>query len=254
MVHVALTSGGVERRGSVLIDSAIAAGNLFIAVAGEDLPSDHRATVRVWLTDTDGSRVFRGDGKQIDCAAVRPADDGLRLVHADAGAAVYRRLGALPRIRWAPSSRVVEDGQARVAALDRGVPTGTVLLEDAGLPTAQGQPAEVRVLEDAPEHIRVAVDAKGGGYLVIADSIVRPGWRATVDGTAVPVVQGNHAFAAIPVPEGEHVVALEYLAPGLALGASVTVGSLLLSAAVLVPTSPRRRRRRTVQTERHELP
>ena len=142
-----------------------------------------------------------------------------------------------------------------MAALDRGVPTGTVLLEDAGLPTAQGRPAEVRVLEDAPEHIRVAVEAKGRGYLVVADSIVRPGWRATVDGKAVPVVHGNHAFAAIPVPEGEHVVALEYVAPGLALGVAVTVGSLLLSAAaVLVPTSARRRRRRTAQTDRHELP
>ena len=72
MVHVAVTSGGVERQGSALIDTARDPGVLTVAVAGEDLPTNRTSSVRVWLTDTDGTRVFAGRGDELACGAVRP--------------------------------------------------------------------------------------------------------------------------------------------------------------------------------------
>lgn len=246
LLHVAVTSGGVEREGSILIDSELDPGRLFVTVAGEDLPSSSTAQVRVWLTGTEGGeRVFRGERDQLDCAAVRPADDGLRLVQSDAGGAIYQRLDALPRIRWAARSRVVVDPAERVRELKAGVPEDTVLLEDARLEPAQGASADIEVLADERERVSTRVDAKGDGYLVLSDSIVRPGWRASVDGSPVALEHGNHAFAAIPVPAGEHIVTLEYVAPGLKLGTLVTFGSLLLAAVpVAGPTLVRRLSRR----------
>lgn len=248
MLHVAVTSAGVERRGAILLDSPRKPGLLFIAVAGEDLPASRSADVRFWLSDTDGARVFRGQGDQLNCAAVRPTDDGLRLIHTDAGGAVYERLDALPRIRWASSSEVVTDRKQRLEMLKVGVPRDTVLLEDTRLARAAGLPAAVRVLADERERMSVQVDAQAGGYLVVADSIVRSGWRATVDGSPVAIEHGNHAFAAIPVLAGDHVVEIRYVAPGLRLGTAVSLASLAVSVGLLVgPTHLRRRRRPSLQ-------
>ncbi len=243
MVHVAVTSGGVEWHGSALIDTARDPGVLTVAVAGEDLPTNRTSSVRVWLTDTDGIRVFAGRGDELACGAVRPTDDGLRLVHADAGGAIYERLRALPRIRWASTSRVVADRERRMLELRRGVPADTVMVEEDSLPVADGRPAALTVLTDARERITVRVDAQGTGYLVLADSIVRPGWVATVDGSDVAIQHGNHAFAAIPVTRGLHTVDLRYVAPGLKSGLAVTVVSLSLAAVLVVAPFLLRRRR-----------
>lgn len=243
MIHVAVTSGGVKRGGSVLIDTDRDPGVLTVAVAGEDLPIDKPTIVRVWLTDTDGVRVFAGQDDRLACAPVRPVEDDLRLVHADAGGAIYERLRALPRIRWASVSKVVSDRAERVAQLRRGIPADTVLVEDSSLPTADGRDAAVTVLADDRERIEVRVEAKGTGYLVVADSIVRPGWRATVDGSYVDIQHGNHAFAAVPVSAGTHTVELRYTAPGLKAGLAVTVVSISLAAIPIFAPILRRRRR-----------
>ncbi len=243
MLHVAVTGGGVERQGAILIDSALDPGRLFVAIAGEDLPTSPSTSVRVWLSDTDGPRTFEGHDGSLSCSAIRPIDDGLQLVHSDAGGAVYRRVDALPRIRWASRSRVVTDRHERIALVDQGVPTDTVLLEDDRLPVGSGRPAGVRVLADQREGSIIDVDAEGDGYLVVADSIVRPGWGATVDGSPVALAHGNHAFAAVPVPEGRHRIELAYRAPGLTAGVILTVTSLLLAAIPVVgPMAVRRRR------------
>ncbi|OIJ28382.1 YfhO family protein [Nocardioides luteus] len=189
----------------------------------------------------------RSDGSAV-CGAVRPEKgDGLRVVHASAGAVVYERASALPRIRWAGTSEVVTDGPTRVRRLTEGVAPGTVLLDDSSTPAATGSTAQVDVRRDEPETISASVTADGAGYLVVADSIARPGWSATVDGEEVPLVAGNHAFAAVPVPDGTHTVTLRYDAPGLRTGAVVSLlGALVTLGLLLVPwlTDRRRGRRR----------
>ncbi len=176
----------------------------------------------------------RTDGSAV-CAPVRPVKgDGLRVVHASAGAVVYERSSALPRIRWAGTSEVVPDGPTRVRRLIEGVAPGTVLLDDDSSPAAIGSSAEVDVRRDDPETISAEVTADGAGYLVVADSIARPGWSATVDGRKVPIVPGNHAFAAVPVPDGTHTVSLTYDAPGLRTGAVVSLLAALVSLGLMV--------------------
>ncbi|MFE6646300.1 YfhO family protein [Nocardioides sp. NPDC057772] len=191
----------------------------------------------------------RTDGSAV-CAAVRPEKgDGLRVVHASAGAVVYERASALPRIRWAGTSEVVADGATRVQRLTEGVAPGTVLLDDDSTPAASGSTARVDVRRDEPETISAKVTADGAGYLVVADSIARPGWTATVDGRPADLVAGNHAFAAVPVPDGTHTVTLAYEAPGLRTGAVVSLlGALVTLGLLVVPRLVERRRSRRRMT------
>jgi hypothetical protein len=224
-------------------------------VAGEGLDPFLPVSAQVWLTGTTGPVALGGSDGATACRAVRPADDGLRLVHADQGSVIYQRLTALPRIRWAGRGVAVADPAARVAALAAGVPADTVVLDRAadgpaaagpadGQPTAgSGAPGRVDVVTDDPETIIARVDADGDGFLVVADSIARDGWEASVDGRPVDVLPADHAMAAVAVPAGSHVVTFHYVAPGLRTGLTVSLGSGLLVAGLLGwPLVTRRRR------------
>ena len=244
VLHVTVHTPDGLREGSRLLPSTLPRGVIRVGVVGEDLPAGGRYPVDVWFSGARGETALRGGADGLACAGVRPEDDGLRLASAEAGAVVFERLHALPRIRWAARSRVVPDAKARVADLKSGIPDDEVLLNDDSTPAAAGEPAEVEVLTDDPERISARVDAAGAGYLVVADALLRDGWNATVDGRAVRVVPGNHAFAAIPVPQGEHTVVLSYTAPGLAAGVVVSAASGVVVVALLLwPWWTRRRRR-----------
>jgi hypothetical protein len=68
-----------------------------------------------------------------------------------------------------------------------------------------------------PGEERYEVQSDGPGYLVTRDSFA-PGWTATVDGGAAPVLRANGKHRAVAVPAGRHVVDLRYRPPGLSLG------------------------------------
>lgn len=235
VLHVAVRTPDGTLTGERLLGS-LAAGPQRVAVLGEDLPRGGRFRVEVWFTGLDGKTVLRARDGELACAAVRPQDDGLRLVFAEAGATVYERLGSLPRIRWASRSEHGLSHAARLQALSDGLPGDTVLIEDRKSPAAEGGAAAVDVVQDSPERITVQVDADRGGYLVVADAVVRDGWRATVDGRRARLVHGNHAFAAVWVPAGEHSIRLTYTAPGLRTGVIVSILSIVVAGLLrLVP-------------------
>jgi hypothetical protein len=154
-------------------------------------------------------------------------DDGLRLDVVE-NLVGYRRLQALPRIRWAARARVVSGADARVEALANGVPSDEVILSRPG-PAASGLPANVEVREDGGDIIRVAVEAAGSGYLVVADPLL-PGWVASMDGRPARLRAADHGLAAVFVPEGEHIIVLRHDPPGWRLGLALSGAS----ASILV--------------------
>ena len=242
LLHVAVHTSVGTLTGERLLGS-LEAGPQRVAVLGEDLPRSGRFRVEVWFTGLDGNTVVRTRNGELACAAVRPQDDGLRLVFAEAGAAVYERLRSLPRIRWASRSDHGLSRAARIRALAEGLPGDTVLIEDRKSSAAEGGAAAVDVVEDSPERIAVQVDAERGGYLVVADALIRDGWTATVDGRKSRLVRGNHAFAAVWVPAGEHKVELTYTAPGLRTGIVVSILSIVVAGLLLLLPLPQRPRR-----------
>ena len=215
------------------------AGALPVPLAAEDL--DGAATLRLsW--DGPGSPSFATDAAGIPALSViTPEDDGLRLADDDNGA-VWERTTALPRIRWASSSRVVEDADRRadvLAGID--LPPDTVVLSEPGRDTDE-QAATVEVQEDSGDTVAVAVDAEGAGYLVLADAI-QSDWSVEVDGRAATIEDADHAFGAVHLPAGRHDVVFTYTPRGQQLGAAVSIGSLVVLLTLALAPAIRRRRR-----------
>ena len=168
-------------------------------------------------------------------------NDGLRLEFAG-GAVVYRRLAALPRIRWAPGSPfLTPDPGRRIELLSQHINPGAVMLSTPG-PAGSGKPASLHITEDSGDAIKVRVRAQGRGYLVVADSI-KDGWRATMDGRPARIVPADHAIGALYVPKGEHSVALIYRPKAWRNGQRISLASLVVLGALVIAT--RRRGRAT---------
>ncbi len=79
-------------------------------------------------------------------------------------------------------------------------------------------PGSPRVLEHLDGRVRAEVDAPARSRLVVATAY-DPGWRATVDGAAVPVGENAMAFVSLPLNPGPHRVDLSYRPPLLSAGA-----------------------------------
>jgi hypothetical protein len=112
--------------------------------------------------------------------------------------------------------------------------TGKVAADEVVLsdpePVASGQPASLSVLNDGTDSVTTTVDAKGSGYLVVADAD-QVGWQATVDGHRAALVKADQGFVAVNVPAGTHTVTLRYALPqqSVATWASAAVGLSLLA-------------------------
>ena len=151
---------------------------------------------------------------------------------------LYRLAGSLPPAWVAPGLRRVADQDAVLAGL--AAPTFDPLAEavtadpsadDLGLPTGTAAPANATATLErvTPTHLRATVDAPQPGLLVLAESHA-PGWQATVNGVAAPVLQVDGPLLGTPIPGGPSVVEWRYAPRSFSLGALVS----LLALAVLV--------------------
>lgn len=85
---------------------------------------------------------------------------------------------------------------------------------------------EVRWIRFTPEVREAEVHFERPGWLVLLESF-DPGWRAAVDGAAVPVRPANGLFQAIAVPAGTHTVRWAYRPVGWRAGVALTLVSAL---------------------------
>jgi hypothetical protein len=222
---------------------SMAAGTAFqVPVAADDQAAGTQLTATLTWQGSSPLTV-EGDAGAPALGAVAGQSDGLELVHVD-DSAIYLRLNAQPRIRWASSSTVVTNQAQRVQLLASGsVGANDVVLSQPG-PAASGAPATVEVTDDGVDQVSTTVDASGAGYLVVADSD-QVGWKATVDGRSAQLRDADQGVVAVQVPAGRHVVTLTYDPPRWTLGLAVSaVSALGLIAAVVGEWWWLRRRRR----------
>ena len=230
-------AGAVVARAERRFRTSVGAGAHAVPIDGEHLTEDPDRTVEIWLeSPADGSVRPVPDG------SVRPvlaADDGLELVHVS-GVAVWRRLTALPRFRWASEAVVVTDDEERLALL--GAPelpaTAVVLADGSDREAGPGRVVDLDLSD--PDRFHVEVDSSHGGWLVVADAMQR-GWSASVDGASVPLVEADHAFVAVHVPAGATRVTFDYEAPGSRVGLLASAGATAVLAAIALGWARSRR-------------
>lgn len=237
-----VVTGRVEITVEVLDDSdAVLASNtrvftqtptapVAIALAGEELSSS-AGDLQIRVSSSHDISVG-GHGDVVDLAQITTQSDGLLLSYADAHGTLWSRTSAADRIRWAGTSEVVENSDARLGRVsDPSLDTSTVVLSQPA-PEGSGRDAQWQVEEDSGDRIEVNVTASGDGYLVVADGM-QDGWRAEVDGVATELVDADYAFVAAFVPAGEHTVTFEYVGEGVATGTVVTAGGVVIVVALL---------------------
>ena len=123
-----------------------------------------------------------------------------------------------------------DDGHVRRVAFDAN--REVVLSQGVSRAPDPGFQGSARILEDEPDHLRIATSGGSSGWLVVIDTY-DPGWRATVDGRPTDVVPANVAFRAVAVPAGSHVVALSYRPTSVLWGAGVFLVTVVASLVVL---------------------
>jgi len=239
---VTAQSGSRSVIGRTPLPPAVAAGDLVLAVPGDELAGGPDIDLTVALSDAGDVQLDLATASQgLAVDPIRPDQDGLQLAYAD-DLRIYRRTTGLPRIHWAGRAEVVPDRSERIERVaSPELPDDTVVLSSGDPSTGAVSSAEVDVVTDDPERLEIRVDADGDGHLVVADAIQND-WVATVDGEAVDLLDADHAVVAVAVPSGQHEVVLRYEPRGRRLGLVLSAIALVALTVATVSSVPRVRR------------
>jgi hypothetical protein len=156
----------------------------------------------------------------------------------------------LPRAYVASGIRVA-DGPDAVAVM---VHPSFDARREIVLPAGRPQPpnprlsAECTILHARPDGIDLAARLSQDGYVVLVDAF-DPGWRASVDGRAAPVLRANLAFRAVPVPAGAHEISLRYRPTAVVAGLALSLATLVGCAGAALIGALRHRQRSPRATE-----
>ena len=121
-----------------------------------------------------------------------------------------------------------EAALARLDAFDFDPAQAALVPPGASPPLAQpatGESGRVDILRRTPGSLTLTVTAPADALLVLSE-VYYPGWQATVDGQATPIIRTDYVLRGIPIPAGSHRVELSYRPRTVLWGAVVGGGTL----------------------------
>ncbi len=130
----------------------------------------------------------------------------------------------LPRTYVVGAARGAEGLAALGVLLDPtfDIAREVVLSGSPGNPHAPEFQGKSRILELVSDRVRIEAELSAPGYVVLVDAY-DPGWKATLDGTPVPLLRANLAFRAVQAPAGRHVIQFLYRPVWLVRGLSISL-------------------------------
>jgi len=156
----------------------------------------------------------------------------------DGDTKLYRVANPAPRADFVTAARAEFATEQQIPAMFAAGPWNRLLLEpDAKKYLAPGQNAagggRVEYSRPSSDVMDVQANSAESGFVHVLEAC-DPGWTATVDGRAAPVLPANGFEMAVPVQSGTHAVRLRYETPGRATGIWLSLASLLLLAGLIV--------------------
>jgi hypothetical protein len=143
---------------------------------------------------------------------------------------IYENTDAMPRASYVPTAEVVKRPGVllnRLASAEHD-PRKVVLLDefptDRFLGEEEPGEGEATIVVDQPEHLKLRIRAERSGFAVLTDQHY-PGWKATLNGTSVPIMRANYAFRAVRVPAGVSTLEFHYRPRSVGLGLLVSAVS-----------------------------
>lgn len=200
-----------------------------------------------------GSRLYNrfGVGWCVTDKGAAPSDRGdWTLVFTDDPAVdVWRNDAVVPRIRLLADAIVHDDDAAAFAAVrDPMEVRSAIHLVAADLARDPRAEDAVRFVDDDPalfhpvvpgtitiaaydpDRIVIDLHVQDRAFVAISD-VWHPDWRATVDGTPVPLLRADFAFRAVPVDRWKHQIVMTYEPAGWRLGRALGLAAAELVAA-----------------------
>jgi uncharacterized membrane protein YfhO len=99
----------------------------------------------------------------------------------------------------------------------------------------------VRSFSRGIDGVTTVVDMKCRGMVVMSENNA-PGWKATIDGNAVPIYDAYTALRGIVVGAGTHKIVMRYRPLSVSAGAAATLAAFL--GALFLCLAPKLRRNR----------
>jgi hypothetical protein len=142
---------------------------------------------------------------------------------------VFEVPAPLPRAYAVGTWQVVAEAAIHPAILAPDFDPSTQIVLTEGSPAAPTAPfaAEVRIVDDRADRVRIDARLSAAGCVVLLDTY-DPGWKATVDGHAAPVLRANGVFRAVKVGPGRHAIDFVYRPWPVLVGLSLSGATLLL--------------------------
>jgi len=172
----------------------------------------------------------------------------------EAAPGVYAFRDAMPRAWFVPGWRALPDEAAVLRAMGGREfdPAQAALFSQGHMPSLPSSGLNtartVTIDADDTRGVRLSIgDGDGPGLLIVSEIYYAPGWRATIDGKPVPILQANHVLRAVEVPAGAHTVEMRFASRAYRLGRTLNrIGGLALVLLAAVGfAAGRRGRRRT---------
>ncbi|MBP7960589.1 MAG: YfhO family protein [Caldilineaceae bacterium] len=151
------------------------------------------------------------DARTSTFQSLLPSDRGrFRLVHSG-DVKIYENMDLLPRAYLVHNTLPAVDVDAALARLKVGDlgPDSAVIEGDLALTGSPSPDDSAEILAYAPERVEIQVRSAKEALLVLSDSFY-PGWQATVDGVAAPILAVNGLVRGVSVAAGTHTVIFAY--------------------------------------------
>ncbi|MGC8781463.1 MAG: YfhO family protein, partial [Anaerolineae bacterium] len=91
----------------------------------------------------------------------------------------------------------------------------------------------VRVISYEAERVHLEADVQEPALLVLADSFY-PGWKATVDGAAAPLLRANLMFRGVALAPGRHEIIFSYAPQSWRWGSAISLATCLMLGVILL--------------------
>jgi hypothetical protein len=151
------------------------------------------------------------------------------------GAGIFENVRALPRAWLVHKVEVQPELNNRLGRLaDPTFDLAGAAMLSAPLPPQFTLPAgttpsrgdRVTLVSYEPESVRISTSSAIAGLLVLGDQQF-PGWEATVDGRAEPILTVDNALRGVYLPEGSHAVVFSYKPLSFQAGAVASITALM---------------------------
>ncbi|MFP6580968.1 MAG: YfhO family protein [Candidatus Hydrogenedentota bacterium] len=92
----------------------------------------------------------------------------------------------------------------------------------------------LEVVRDSPDDVIINLANIGGPRALVFTDAAYPGWRATIDGEPVSILQAHGAFKAVIVPTGDHKIRFEFRPWRVYVGIGISLVTLLSVIAAML--------------------